>query len=85
MMISVEQIKAARMLLRLSVFELADLAGVSSSTIKRLESLTDDTMPRAETVVKVQASLETQGIEFLGTVDDSPGVRLHRRALTPSL
>lgn len=79
MMISVEQIKAARMLLRLSVFELADLAGVSSSTIKRLESLTDDTMPRAETVLKVQAALETQGIEFLGTADDSPGVRLHQK------
>ena len=80
MMISVEQIKAARMLLRLSVFELADLAGVSSSTIKRLESLTDDTMPRADTVSKVQAALEAKGIEFLGTADDSPGVRLHRRA-----
>ena len=80
MMISVEQIKAARMLLRLSVFELADLAGVSSSTIKRLESLTDDTMPRAETLLKVQAALEAKGIEFLGTADDSPGVRLHRRA-----
>ena len=80
MMISVEQIKAARMLLRLSVFELADLAGVSSSTIKRLESLTDDTMPRAETVLKVQASLESHGIEFLGSADESPGVRLHRRA-----
>ncbi len=80
MMISVEQIKAARMLLRLSVFELADLAGVSSSTIKRLESLTDHTMPRADTVSKVQAALEAKGIEFLGTADDSPGVRLHRRA-----
>ena len=80
MMISVEQIKAARMLLRLSVFELADLAGVSSSTIKRLESLTDDTMPRADTASKVQAALEAQGIEFLGSADDSPGVRLHRRA-----
>ena len=79
-MISVEQIKAARMLLRLSVFELADLAGVSSSTIKRLESLTNDTMPRADTVSKVQAALEAQGIEFLGSADKSPGVRLHRRA-----
>ena len=80
MMISVEQIKAARMLLRLSVFELADLAGVSSSTIKRLESSTDDTMPRSETVLRVQSALEIQGIEFLGSADDSPGVRLHRRA-----
>ena len=79
-MISVEQIKAARMLLRLSVFELADLAGVSSSTIKRLESSTDDTKPRSETVLRVQSALEIQGIEFLGTADDSPGVRLHRQA-----
>lgn len=78
MMISVEQIKAARMLLRLSVFELANLAGVSSSTIKRLESLTDDTKPRVETVLKVQAALEAKGIEFLGTAEESPGVRLHR-------
>ena len=80
MMISVEQIKAARMLLRLSVFELADLAGVSSSTIKRLESSTDYTKPRSETVLRVQSALEIQGIEFLGTADESPGVRLHRRA-----
>ena len=80
MMISVEQIKAARMLLRLSVFELADLAGVSSSTIKRLESSTDDTKPRSDTLLRVQSALEIQGIEFLGTADDSPGVRLHRRA-----
>ena len=80
MMISVEQIKAARMLLRLSVFELADLAGVSSSTIKRLESSTDATKPRSDTLLRVQSALEIQGIEFLGTPDDSPGVSLHRRA-----
>ena len=74
--ISNNQIKAARALLRLSVNELASLSDVSSSTIRRLESQVDYNSPNQNTVTKLKTSLETQGIEFLGTPDKDPGVRL---------
>jgi transcriptional regulator with XRE-family HTH domain len=74
--ISNNQIKAARALLRLSVNELASLSEVSPSTIRRLESQVDYNSPNQNTVTKLKTALESRGIEFLGTSDKDPGVRL---------
>lgn len=30
------------------------------------------------TLAKIQAVLETAGIEFVGTANDGPGIRIHR-------
>ena len=76
MTISIQQIKAARALLRISVFDLADISNLSSSTIKRLEAQNSGVLPRNSTMNRIKLALESRGIEFLGTPDKDPGVRL---------
>ena len=73
------QIKAARALLRLSAAELAKMSGVSLSTIQRLERF--DGVPGAQ-MSAISALYEVflqAGIEFLGTPDEDPGVRLRTK------
>lgn len=69
----------ARNALRWSVRELAEHSAVSTSTINRAEA--DDEVPRITRVnlAALQATLEAAGIEFIGTPDDGPGIRIHRR------
>ena len=76
MTISIQQIKAARALLRISVFDLADISNLSSSTIKRLEAQNSGVLPRNSTMNRIKLALESRGIEFLGTPEKDPGVRL---------
>ena len=76
MIISIQQIKAARALLRMSVFDLADISNLSSSTIKRLEAENSGILPRDSTISRIKLALESRGIEFLGTPEKDPGVRL---------
>lgn len=64
-MITAEQIKAARALLRLEQEELARRAGVSISTVRRLEATQGEGLvapPTVETVVRV---LREAGVEFI--------------------
>ena len=76
MTISIQQIKAARALLKISVFDLADISNLSSSTIKRLEAQNSEVLPRNSTMSRIKHALESRGIEFLGTPEKDPGVRL---------
>ena len=71
-----QQIRSSRAALRLSVQELADLASVGEKTIRRLEEA--DGVPEAtvRTLNKVAAALSSAGIQFIGTPDDSPGIRV---------
>lgn len=75
-MIASEQIRAARALLRLSVVDLSLKSGVGVATIKRLEAM--DGLPSANvrTVDALVKALESLGIEFIGSPEDGPGVRL---------
>ena len=76
-MISSDQIRAAKAILRWSGEELAQRAGVSLSTIRRVESSVG--VPEAQnmkTLVSIKRALEEGGVEFVGTPDDRPGVRL---------
>jgi predicted transcriptional regulator len=74
------QIRASRALLGISSKDLAEISGVGWATIRRLE-LTDGTSEaRAETLARLRAALEVQGIEFLGDPETSPGVRLRRKS-----
>jgi transcriptional regulator with XRE-family HTH domain len=75
-MISGSQIRAARAALKLSIDDLARLSGVSSRTIKRMEAeegIPSSTRPNMHAIV---STLETAGIEFIGTPDEGPGIRL---------
>lgn len=70
------QIRMARNALRWSVRELAMASGVSTSTITRAEA--DNAIPNTtrNNLAALKAALEAAGIEFIGTPDDGPGIRV---------
>jgi transcriptional regulator with XRE-family HTH domain len=69
-----EQIRAARALLRIEQSELARMAEVSVSTIRRLEAAGGDGLVTGGTVAAVRVALERAGADF---IDD--GVRRRPR------
>ncbi|WP_353652420.1 helix-turn-helix transcriptional regulator [Loktanella sp. PT4BL] len=78
-MITGQQIRAARHALRWSADVLAQAAGVNPKTIRRIEAtdgLPDSTVT---TLFKLKTALEAAGIEFIGTPDDGPGIRIHAK------
>lgn len=79
-MISIEQIRAARGLLGWSQSQLAEAAGKSLPTIKRLER-EDGEGPAVSDDVRdaVQAALEKAGVEFIPENGGGAGVRMKRR------
>ena len=70
------QIRAARAGLRITAKELADRAGVSLPTIQRFETVDGVPPSRSTTLLGVKTALESAGIEFIGTPQDGPGIRL---------
>jgi len=77
--VSASQIKAARLLLGLTVGELASSANIGVATIKRFEASDGIPEHRSGNLDKVRVALEARGIEFLGDPIASPGVRLHKK------
>jgi hypothetical protein len=75
-LITSDQIRAARSLLRISVNELASKSGIGVATIKRIEATSGIPATHARTLNLLEAALIDFGIEFIGTPDDRPGVRL---------
>ena len=76
-MITGSQIRAAKVILDWSGDDLAKKAGVSLSSIRRVEAA--DGVPNnvsVNTILNIQKALEQAGIEFIGTPDHQPGVRL---------
>ncbi len=75
-MITSEQIRAARQLIRVTADQLAKSSGVGVATIRRFELMTGVPSGNARLVESIQRALEEAGVEFVGTPDDRPGVRL---------
>ena len=75
-MITSEQIRAARQLVRVTAKDLADLSGVGVATIRRFELMDGVPSGNARSVGQIQSALESLGVEFIGGPGDSPGVRL---------
>ena len=73
------QIKMARAALGWSISELADEASVSVSTVKRIETSEGFEKATKANLKLIELTLEQAGIEFIGTVDDGPGVRLWKK------
>src|SRR5262245_28681802 len=78
--VSIRQIKAARALLSWSQEELAEAAGVSTPTIKRLEARDGPIGGRTNTAAKIRTALEDGGVEFIDENGGGRGVRLRKRA-----
>jgi transcriptional regulator with XRE-family HTH domain len=74
--ITSEQIRAARQLIRVTANQLAKSSGVGVATIRRFELMTGVPSGNARLVESIQRALEEAGVEFVGTPDDRPGVRL---------
>ncbi|WP_445781396.1 hypothetical protein [Shewanella sp.] len=75
-MISTGQVRAARALLRWRAQDLADASGVGVATIRRMEVLDGVPSGQIRSLAAIQSALEAAGVEFIGTADDRPGVRL---------
>lgn len=72
-----DQIRAAKALLRWSGEELARQSGISLSTIRRVEGHSGiPEVQSVKTMISLKVALENAGIEFIGAPDDRPGVRL---------
>lgn len=75
-MVTSSQIRAARAALGWTAVQLAAAAGVASKTILRLESEPGVPQTTTGTLSKIQFALEAAGIEFIGSPEDGPGIRL---------
>jgi transcriptional regulator with XRE-family HTH domain len=77
-LITSDQIRAARALLKWSAEDLANVAGVGIATVRRFEL--DKGVPSGQVRIlgALKATLEAGGIEFIGTPEDRPGVRLNK-------
>jgi transcriptional regulator with XRE-family HTH domain len=76
-LITSEQIRAARQLIRVTADDLASKSGVGVATIRRFELMVGVPSGNARSVEAIQAALEEMGVEFVGTPEDRPGVRLN--------
>jgi transcriptional regulator with XRE-family HTH domain len=79
-MVTSEQIKAARALLRMEQEELAKRAGVSVTTVRRLEAASGEYTVAEATAGEVQMALQEAGVEFI-----HDGVRRIGLAADPGL
>jgi len=79
-MITAEQLRAARHAIRWTIADLSNASGVSVRALKMMEVQTGKLANRASTIAKLTSAFEAQGIEFIGSPDDAPGIRLHPMA-----
>ena len=75
-MITGSQIRAARAALGISGAQLAIQTELSLRTVTKIEAVDGLPDARIATVVTIKTALETAGIEFIGTPDDGPGIRI---------
>ncbi len=70
------QIRAARNAIRWSANDLALKSGIALKTIQRIEA--NDGVPQSytSTLNEIRSALESAGIEFTGTPEDGPGIRI---------
>jgi len=71
-----EQIRAARAVTGLSIRSLAELSGISVSSIKRYEAASGVPNASKGHLSVLKQVYEAHGIQFIGSPDDSPGIRV---------
>ena len=82
MLLTAEQIRAARALLGWSQPELAAAAGLSMSSIRRIETPGGPARSKAGSLEAVRQTFEKAGVVFQASgemVDGGPGVRLRHK------
>ncbi len=71
-----EQLRAARAILRLEQKGLSKTSTVSLATIKRLEAIPGELNANRPTINALQRALESAGVEFIDENGGGAGVRL---------
>jgi transcriptional regulator with XRE-family HTH domain len=79
-MLTSEQVRAARALLRWEQKDVAEASGVSLPSIKRLEAKTGALAAQDRTVAAIRTALVNAGVEFIPENGGGAGVRLAKRA-----
>jgi len=77
-MITGEQLRAARAMLKMEQAELAQLSGVSLETIKRLERMDGELAANSRTLSSIESALQHEGVLLLPENGGLAGVRLRR-------
>ena len=75
--LTASQLRAARSVLGWSVDLLSKKTGVGTATIKRYEAAKGVPNSRKGHLETLGSCYEAAGIEFIGSPDDAPGIRIH--------
>lgn len=75
-MITGVQIRSGRAALGWPAKLLAERSGIGLRTLLRIESFDGVPPSHSKTLIELKRCLESAGIEFIGTPDDGPGIRL---------
>jgi hypothetical protein len=78
-MITASQLRAARAVLGLSVALVASSTTIGTATLKRYEAAQGVPKARKGHLTTLQSFYQNAGIEFIGTPEDGPGIRLRAR------
>lgn len=78
MIVTGEQLRAARAMSRIEQADLAAKAGVSVDTVKRLERTVGPISANVATMNAVVSVLEASGVIFVEENGEGPGVRLRK-------
>ena len=78
-MISVEQLRMARAALGWSLEVFSQKSLVSARTLRRIESEGGLANATPANLKLIRETLESAGVEFIGSPEDGPGVRLWRK------
>jgi transcriptional regulator with XRE-family HTH domain len=70
------QLKAARAMLKWSLADLSEKSDIGTSTLKRLEAADGVPNGHLSTFTKLIEVFSKAGVQFIGSPDDGPGVRL---------
>jgi transcriptional regulator with XRE-family HTH domain len=75
-MLTGQQIRISRSALKWSARELAERTGLALKTIQRIEATDGTPSSYSSTLTDLKACFEAAGIEFIGTPENGPGVRI---------
>ena len=81
--VTVSQLRMARAALNWTLSDLSEASSVSSRTIRRIESENGLEKATPANIKLIRETLEAAGIEFVGTAEEGPGVRLWSKSASP--
>jgi hypothetical protein len=73
------QLRAARAVLGISVAYVSEQTTIGTATLKRYEAANGVPSARKGHLATLKVFYESAGIEFIGTPEDGPGIRLRAR------